>query len=90
MRTDANHRVEVKRATLYEEVWNEFLALLVVVPAPILKRLARVVKALEPPRVQALVSKAAVERLDVRVVDRFPRPDEVDIDAAEIRPSIEV
>ena len=63
---------------------------LLVIPAPILKGLARVVKTLEPFRIQTLVPKAAVERLDVRVVDRLARSDEVDIDTAEIRPSIEV
>jgi hypothetical protein len=39
---------------------------------------------------QTLVPKAAVERLDERVVDRLARSGEIDIDTAEIHPSIEV
>jgi hypothetical protein len=54
----------------------------VVIPAPILKRLARVVKALEPLRVQTLVAKAAVERFDVGIVNGLSGTDEVHIDTA--------
>ena len=63
---------------------------LLVIPTPILKRFARVVKVFEPLRVQTLVPKAAVERLDVRIVDRLARSGEIDRDTAEIHTSIEV
>jgi len=61
----------------------------IVIPAPSLKRLARIVKALEPLRVQTLAREATVERLDVDIVDGFTGADEVHTDTTEVGPCIE-
>ena len=61
---------------------------LVVVDPVRLDLLPRVVEADEPVFVQALVPELPVEALDVRVLDRLPRPDEVESDAALERPAV--
>src|SRR6266478_612014 len=54
----------------------------VVVAPPILQIPPGLVKVLPPVRVQALIAKPPIERLDEGVLDRAPGPDEVEPDAA--------
>lgn len=59
---------------------------LVVVNPPRLDCAARIVEALKPARVQALVAQSAVEGLDVPVLHRPAWLNEVDRDASPLRP----
>jgi hypothetical protein len=61
----------------------------IVVYAPALDDLARVRQAEEPVFVQALVAEAAVEALDVGILVRLARVNEVQSDALRVRPGIE-
>src|ERR1043165_6118263 len=61
----------------------------IVVHAPGLDDLARVRQAEEPVLVQALVAESAVETLDVGILIRLARVDEVQPDAAGVGPRIE-
>jgi hypothetical protein len=53
-------------------------------------RCSPIAKALEPLQVEALVPKTTVERLDVRIFDGLPGPDEVHIDPTEVGSDVEV
>ena len=61
----------------------------IVVHAPGLDDLTRVSQAEEPVLVQALVAESAVETLDVGILIRLARVDEVQPDAAGVGPRIE-
>jgi hypothetical protein len=62
---------------------------LVVVPAEVLNLEPRVGDVEEPVRRETLVAKAAVEALDVRILDGFARPNEHELDAVPVRPDVE-
>ena len=61
----------------------------IVVHAPGLDDLARVSQAEEPVLVQALVAEPAIETLDVGILIRLARVDEVQPNAAGVDPRIE-
>ena len=61
----------------------------VVVLPPSFDHVAGLAQALEPVLVQTLVPQPAIEALDERVVHWLARPDEVDRDAASVRPQIQ-
>ena len=63
--------------------------LLVVVDAPGFDLLPRVLERDELMHVQALVTKAPVEGFDVGILHGFARVDEVERDAAAVRPVFE-
>jgi hypothetical protein len=63
--------------------------LLVVVEAPGFDLLLRILERDELMHVQALLTQAPVEGLDVGILHRFARMDEVEGDAAVVRPVFE-
>jgi hypothetical protein len=66
-------------------MWSD----LVVVPPPIFDDPMGVRQADEPVRVQTLVPKPADEAFGKRVLNRFTRPDEIQLHSFSIRPLIE-
>src|SRR5665647_2332013 len=65
-------------------------AFFVVVSAPILQFCPGVVKGEEPVRVQTLRAETSVEGFDEGIVSRLARPAEVERDAIDVGPQIEV
>ena len=61
----------------------------VVVGSPCFNSLACVIKAGERMLIQTFFAQSAVETLDVRVLNRFARTDELQPDAMLVRPGIE-
>ena len=64
-------------------------AFCVVIDPPAFDDLARLTDAGEPVLVQAFIPETAIETLDVRILGRFARIDEIQLDAVIIGPSIQ-